>query len=93
MNRKSRLTYAIFRGSRELEAGAFIAPMANRNEHVVQRVGTRQAAADDENRRAQVREAIGQRKLEDEWNRFLREIRGEAFVDVRGTSAPAGSGG
>ena len=35
------VTYAIFRGNRELEAGAFIAPMANRNEHVVQRVGAK----------------------------------------------------
>jgi len=51
--------------------------------HIVQRVGTRQADASTENRRAQVRESIGQRKLEDEWNRFLREMRGEAFVDIR----------
>jgi len=33
--------------------------------------------------RAQIRETIGRRKLEDEWNRFLREMRGEAYVDVR----------
>src|SRR5690606_24545229 len=59
--------------------------------HVVQRAGTRQTEANDDNRRAQVREAIGQRKLEDEWNRFLREIRGEAFVDIRSAAAqPAG---
>lgn len=51
--------------------------------HIVQRVGTRQANVTDENRRAQVRETIGQRKLEDEWDRFLREIRGEAFVEIR----------
>ena len=77
-----------------LEDGAISEPFRTQaGWHVVQRVGTRQAAADDENRRAQVREAIGQRKLEDEWNRFLREIRGEAFVDVRGTPAPAGTGG
>lgn len=36
---KKGVTYAIFRGARDLEAGAFIAPMANRNEHVVHRVG------------------------------------------------------
>lgn len=60
--------------------------------HIVQRVGSRQAAAGDENRRAQVRETIGQRKLEEEWTRFLREMRGEAFVDIRvgaGATAPA----
>ena len=29
-------------------------------------------------------DVIGRRKLEDEWNRFLREIRGEAYVvDMR----------
>lgn len=60
--------------------------------HLVQRIGTRQTAVDDENRRAQIRESIGQRKLEDEWNRFLREMRGEAFIDIRaGVGAtPAG---
>jgi peptidyl-prolyl cis-trans isomerase SurA len=51
--------------------------------HIVQRVGTRQADIGAENRRAQVRESIGQRKLEDEWTRFQREMRGEAYVDIR----------
>ena len=60
--------------------------------HIVQRIGTRQADVSDENRRAQVRETIGQRKLEDEWNRYQRDMRNEAFVDIRGgdgTTAPA----
>src|SRR5690625_3621760 len=35
--------------------------------HVVQRLAARQAQADDEERRARVRESIGQRMLEDEW--------------------------
>lgn len=51
--------------------------------HVVQRLETRQANVGDANRRAQIGETIGRRKLEDEWNRFLRELRGEAYVDVR----------
>src|SRR5690554_1113180 len=51
--------------------------------HIVQRTGTRQADVNSENRRNQAREAIGQRKLEDEWNRFLREMRGEAYIDIR----------
>ena len=51
--------------------------------HIVQRIGSRQTDAGNENRRAQVRESIGQRKLEDEWNRFLHEMRGEAFVEIR----------
>ena len=50
---------------------------------IVQRSGSREITAGDENLRAQVRETIGRRKLEEEWNRFLREMRGEAFVDVR----------
>ena len=50
---------------------------------IVQRSGTREIDAGDQNMRAQVRETIGRRKLEEEWNRFLREMRGEAFVDVR----------
>lgn len=50
---------------------------------ILQRVGSRQIAAGDEARRSQVRETIGRRKLEDEWTRFLRETRGEAFVDMR----------
>ena len=56
---------------------------------IVQRIGSRQVAAADENMRAQVRETIGRRKLEEEWNRFLREVRGEAFVDVRADKAEA----
>ena len=38
---------------------------------------------------SQMREAIGRRKLEDEYNRFLREMRGEAFVEIRDGSAAA----
>ncbi|NUS38111.1 MAG: molecular chaperone SurA [Lysobacter sp.] len=51
--------------------------------HIAQRVGTRQSDAGKDNRRAQVRESIGQRKLEDEWTRYLREMRGDAYVDIR----------
>jgi len=58
--------------------------------HIVQRVGSRQASVDDENRRNQARETIGQRKLEDEWNRFLREMRGEAYIDIRPASGAVG---
>ena len=45
--------------------------------HIVQRLGSRQADVGEQNRRAQIGETIGRRKLEDEWNRFLRELRGE----------------
>ncbi|KAF1711512.1 molecular chaperone SurA [Pseudoxanthomonas kalamensis DSM 18571] len=63
--------------------------------HIVQREGTRQTDVTDQNQRAQVREMIGRRKLEDEYNRFLQEMRGEAYVNVRdaSTAPPASSGG
>jgi len=56
--------------------------------HIVQRMATRQTNTSSENRRGQIRESIGQRKLEDEWNRFLREMRGEAFIDIRVGNVP-----
>ncbi|AWV08125.1 molecular chaperone SurA [Lysobacter maris] len=63
--------------------------------HIVERTGSRQTNVTDQNRRNQVAETIGRRKLEDEWNRFLRELRGEAFVDLRvgPQTADAASGG
>jgi peptidyl-prolyl cis-trans isomerase SurA len=57
--------------------------------HIVQRIGTRQGT-NNKTQRAQMREAIGRRKLEDEYNRFLREMRGEAFVELR--LAPTATG-
>jgi peptidyl-prolyl cis-trans isomerase SurA len=59
--------------------------------HIVQRLETRQANTGDQSRRAQVAETIGRRKLEEEWNRYLRELRGEAYVDIRlgGMTPPA----
>jgi len=52
--------------------------------HIVQRIASRQQDANEDNRRARISDTIGRRKLEDEWNRFLQELRGEAyFVDMR----------
>jgi len=51
--------------------------------HIVERVGTRQTDAGADNKRAQIRETIGRRKLEEEYNRYLQELRGEAYVDLR----------
>lgn len=50
---------------------------------IVQRTGNRQVAAGDQSMRSQLRDTIGRRKLEEEWSRWLREMRGEAYVDVR----------
>ncbi|MBD9535409.1 MAG: peptidylprolyl isomerase [Stenotrophomonas sp.] len=63
--------------------------------HIVQRVGTRQTDVTDDNKRAQIRDQIGRRKLDDEYNRFLQELRGDAYVSFRsgdraeGTAEPA----
>ncbi len=63
--------------------------------HIVEREGIRQTSSADDNRRQQVRESIGQRKLDEQWERYLREMRGEAYVDIRlpplqvGQTAPA----
>jgi len=61
----------------------------------VQRVATRQTDVTDDNKRAQIRDQIGRRKLDDEYNRFLQELRGDAYVSFRtgdraeGTAEPA----
>jgi peptidyl-prolyl cis-trans isomerase SurA len=59
--------------------------------HIVQRVASRQVDVTSDTQRAQVRETIGRRKLEEEYNRFLQEMRGEAYVNLRigGAETPA----
>ncbi len=59
--------------------------------HIVQRVATRQTDATNDNQRAQIRETIGRRKLEEEYNRFLQELRGEAYVNLRTGDAADGA--
>ena len=67
-----------------LQQGQVSAPVRTQaGWHLVKLEGTRESNVGDSNRRAQIQETIGRRKLEDEWNRYLREMRGEAFVDVR----------
>jgi peptidyl-prolyl cis-trans isomerase SurA len=71
--------------------------------HIIQRVAQRQQDVGDINRRAQVRETIGRRKLEEEYDRYVQELRSEAYVvlragdraeDVDGNvGTPAASGG
>ena len=50
--------------------------------HIVQRLATRQGKG-DQSKRDEMRQAIGRRKLEEEYGRFLREMRGDAFVEIR----------
>ena len=56
---------------------------------IVQANGKRETVAGSEEQRAAARETIGRRKLEDEYNRFLQEMRGDAYVDIRSGTTPA----
>ncbi len=56
--------------------------------HIVQRLGTRQQDVTEQNRRNQAREIIAQRKAEEEFERYLRQLRSEAYFDSR-LAAPA----
>jgi peptidyl-prolyl cis-trans isomerase SurA len=49
----------------------------------IKRLGTRSQDANAENKRRKARETIGQRKAEEEYERFLRQLRAEAFVESR----------
>lgn len=50
---------------------------------IIKRIGKRSQDANAENKRRQARESIGQRKSEEEYERFLRQLRSEAFVESR----------
>ena len=51
--------------------------------HLIKRIGVREQDVTEENRRNQAREIIGQRKAEEAYERFLRQLRAEAYVDSR----------
>ncbi|MFC4819542.1 peptidylprolyl isomerase [Dokdonella ginsengisoli] len=63
--------------------------------HIVQLVDTRSTDKSGELQRDQAKTILFQRKAEDEYESFLRQIRSEAYVDIRlpgGNSAPPKSG-
>ena len=51
--------------------------------HIVRRLGVREQDVTELNRRNQAREVIGARKAEEEFERFLRQMRSEAYVETR----------
>lgn len=51
--------------------------------HLIQRIGTREQDITADAQRARAREAIARRKSEDEYERFLRQLRDEAFIEIR----------
>lgn len=57
--------------------------------HLLLREGVREQDITEQVRREQAREAVSARKAEDEYERFLRQLRDEAFIDNRLAPAPA----
>lgn len=51
--------------------------------HVLQRLGTRQQDRTAEMKRDQAREVIRNRKAEEQYETFLRQLRSESYVEVR----------
>jgi len=51
--------------------------------HFIKRLGVREQDVTDENRRNQARGIIGQRKADEVYERFLRQLRAEAYVETR----------
>lgn len=51
--------------------------------HIIKRLGEREQDRTTETRRQQARQAIENRKSEDVYSNFLRELRAQAFVDTR----------
>lgn len=51
--------------------------------HIIKRLGTRVQDVTEQNRRNQAREIIAQRKSDEEFERFLRQLRSEAYVESR----------
>ena len=51
--------------------------------HLMQRRGTREADVTDERRREQAREIVRNRKAEEEYDLYLRQLRGEAYIENR----------
>lgn len=51
--------------------------------HLIQRLGTRQQDVTQEAQRNRMRETIVRRKADEEFDRFLRQMRDESYVDER----------
>ncbi len=51
--------------------------------HLIQRLGTRQQDVTQESQRTRIRETIVRRKADEEFDRFLRQMREESYVEER----------
>lgn len=61
--------------------------------HILQRLGTREQDRTDQIMRQQAAEMIRTRKAEEEYDRYLRQLRGEAYIENRLASATAQADG
>lgn len=75
---------AVAENLEKLEDGEVSAPFPSEaGWHVIQRVGTREQDITAEAQRNAARETIGRRKADEEYERFLRQLRDEAYIDNR----------
>jgi peptidyl-prolyl cis-trans isomerase SurA len=61
--------------------------------HIVQLLERRQNEGGGDSQRAQLKEALFKRRADEEWELWLRRLRGEAYVEIRLNQAPAKAGG
>jgi peptidyl-prolyl cis-trans isomerase SurA len=61
--------------------------------HIVQLLERRQSEGGGDSQRAQLKEALFKRRADEEWELWLRRLRGEAYVEIRLNQAPAKAGG
>ncbi|MFO1495367.1 MAG: peptidylprolyl isomerase [Lysobacterales bacterium] len=67
-----------------LKDGEYSAPVRDTNGYaILQRQATRQADRTEDYVRNQVRESLRQRKGEEAYEQFVRQLRGEAFIELR----------
>jgi peptidyl-prolyl cis-trans isomerase SurA len=72
----------------ELQDGELSEPFSSEvGWHIIQRQGVREQDITEESRRNAARETIGRRKADEEFERFLRQLRDEAYIENRLTPA------
>lgn len=68
----------------ELQDGQLSQPFSSdAGWHLIQRLGTREQDVSQETERNRMRETLIRRKADEEYDRFLRELRSESYVDER----------
>ena len=75
----------------ELQDGQISKPFkTDEGWEIIRRVSTREIIVADEQNRQQLRQSIGQRKFDAQWENFLRQLRDEAYIDIRLPSLTVG---